>query len=59
MEPNDVSRVKRIVFWNPRVDKASSDFDDALLILEDEVSVVLEFPSREALDAFRARVAAV
>jgi len=58
METIDIRNVKRIVFWNPRVDKSSTpDHANVVLIQEDELFVVIEFPSREALDQFRAQVA--
>lgn len=60
METIDIRDVKRIVFWNPRVDKSSTpDFANAVLIQEDELFVVIEFPNREALDRFREQVAGI
>jgi hypothetical protein len=58
MKTIDIKDVKRIVFWNPRVDKSSTlDSANVVLIQEDEVFVVIEFPNREALDRFRAQLA--
>jgi hypothetical protein len=58
MRAIDIQNVKRIVFWNPRVDLSAGDRDaEIVLVQEDEVFVVIEFPSREALDRFRAQVA--
>jgi hypothetical protein len=60
MERIDIQNVKRIVFWNPRVDRSDGDQDgEMVLIQEDEVFVVIEFPSREALDRFREQVAGI
>jgi hypothetical protein len=58
MKTIDIKDVKQIVFWNPRVDKSSTlDSANVVLIQEDEVFVVIEFPNREALDRFRAQLA--
>lgn len=60
MKTIDIKDVKRIVFWNPQVDKSSTpDLSDVVLIQEDEVFLVIEFPNREALDRFREQVAEI
>ena len=56
----DIRDVKRIAFWDPKVDASSNaERDVVVLIQEDEVFVTLEFPSREALERFIDKVAAL
>jgi hypothetical protein len=56
----DIRDVKRIAFWDPKMDASSNtDRDVVVLIQEDEVFVTLEFPSREALRRFIDKVAAL
>jgi hypothetical protein len=56
----DIRDVKRIAFWDPKVDASSNaEQNVVVLIQEDEVFVTLEFPSREALRRFIDKVAAL
>ena len=60
MKSIDIQDVKRIVFWDPKVDVSSStERDEVMLVQEDEVFVTLEFPSHEALRDFIAKMAAL
>ena len=60
MEAIDIQDVKRIVLWNPRVDRSAGDRNaEIVLVQEDEIFVIIEFPSRAALDRFRVQVAGI
>lgn len=60
MEAIDIQDVKRIVFWDPRVDRSTDDRNaEIILVQEDEVIVVIEFPCRAALERFRQQVAGI
>lgn len=60
METIDIREVKRIAFWDPRVDKSSTtESTNVILVQEDEIFVVIEFPSREALERFQCQVAGI
>ena len=60
MEIIDINDVKRIAFWNPKVDASSNtERDEVVLVQEDEVFVTLEFPNEKALRDFIAKIAAL
>ena len=60
MQAIEIHNVKHIAFWNPDVDASSAtEQHPVLLIEEDEVCVTLEFPSREALRRFIAKLVAL
>ena len=60
MKRIDIRDVKRIAFWDPHVDRSDGEQNgEIVLIQEDEVFVVIEFPNREALDRFIDQVAGI
>ena len=59
MQVIEIHNVKHIAFWNPEVDTDFIEHHPVLLIEEDEVCVTLEFPSREALQRFIAKLTAL
>ena len=60
MQAIEIRNIKHIAFWNPDVDASSAtDQHPVLIIQEDEIFVTLEFPNREALQRFIAKLAAL